>query len=90
MAQQDRQANNAEAGQSTFPGYKEMTTRLETLTAFASRMRVDCKNDLEKAGDDPVAKIGIIARALGIDAMRALDPAVDLNDVLAPKTAAKR
>jgi hypothetical protein len=68
------------------PSQSELKTRFQALSAFAARMQVDCSSDLEKAGDDPVRRIGVIAKALGLDALRAVNPATDLDELLPPKT----
>lgn len=65
-----------------FPAQKELNARLQTLSNFAKRMQIDCSSDLEKVGNDPVARIGIVARALGVDAMMALSPATNLDELI--------
>jgi len=67
------------------PRYRDFKARLEVLTALAEQLRIDCKSELEKAGDDPIAGIAVLTHVLGLDVMSVLNPATNLNDLVAAR-----
>lgn len=79
--------SRAPGGTRASPRYRDFKQRLEVLTKFAAQMRVDCTSELEKAGDDPIAGIGVLAHALGIDVITVLNPATNLDDLIAARRA---
>jgi len=65
------------------PRHRDFKQRLEVLTKFAVQMRVDCTAELENTGGDPIAGIGVLAHALGLDVISVLNPATNLDDLIA-------
>jgi hypothetical protein len=53
------------------------------LTTLAAQLGIDCEHELEKAGDDPLVGIGMLAHGLGLDVISVLNPTTNLDDLIA-------